>query len=111
AMPSDFQAKTSTGQIRRFEDLKKRHDNLRAEKSRVEGQAEVQEKNLESLRRQAEEQFGTSDLAELEAKLDAMRAENERKLAEYADSLEGSERSLEALDSAAADGPEADTQP
>lgn len=91
-------ASAGDDQIRRFEELKKRHDALRDQKSKVEGQVQEQEKALDRLRKQAEEQFGTSDVAELEAMLAKLRAENEEKLRAYAEHLGEIETSLDALD-------------
>jgi len=63
--------------------LKSDYEKLREEKVRAEQTLTHLESELAALRDQAREEYGTSDTAELKARLDAMRAENGRRVEEY----------------------------
>lgn len=84
-------------QLRRFEALKKRHDQLEREKVRLDAQIEAQERELAQLRADAEERFGTSDPARLEEMLAEMERANEERLRQFEVNLVTVERSLRDL--------------
>lgn len=53
---------------------------------------------LEALKEEARKTYGTDDVAELRAKLDAMKAENEAKRKNYQAELDGIEGALAAIE-------------
>ncbi len=75
--------------IRSIEDLTDEYQRLNERKIQTQTQLETATKELKSLQKQAEKEFGTSDIAELEAKLQEMEAENEKRRSEYQTLLEG----------------------
>jgi chromosome segregation ATPase len=75
-----------------IEQLKKRHAELDKKKTIAETQLKSANEQLESLKKQAMELYGTDDLDELKKRLEAMKAENERRRSEYQkhlDEIEG----------------------
>ena len=77
-----------------IEALKKRHQELATKRTRAETQLEQAQKELARLKAEAKAAYGTDDLAELEKLLAARKAANEKKRAEYQQSLEKIEKEL-----------------
>ena len=81
-----------------IEDLRKKYEQLRDEKTRAETNLKHQQNALEDLKAKAREAYGTDDLAELEAKLQTLKRENEEKRTAYQKALEGIEADLKAVE-------------
>ncbi len=84
--------------IQTIETLKQRYETMRDQKTKAEtllGQAQAE---LERLRAEARERFGTDDLQQLQAKLEAMEADNLRKRREYQALLDSIERDLKSVE-------------
>jgi molecular chaperone GrpE (heat shock protein) len=77
-----------------IEELRRRYDDLNQKRIRTDANLQNARKRLEELKDQARKDFGTDDLEELRAKLTEMKSENERKRAEYQESLDKIEREL-----------------
>jgi hypothetical protein len=77
-----------------IEKLRERHRALEREKITAEANLNTSTTTLENLKKQARESYGTDDLRELRAKLEAMKAENEQKRADYQRHLDEIERQL-----------------
>lgn len=92
-----------------IEQLRERYQELNEQKIRSETQLQNAKDQLESLKRQAREAYGTDDVNELSRKLEALKAENEEKRRSYQSSLDQIERELEAVEQtfAAAENPSA----
>ena len=92
-----------------IEALQVRFDKLSHERTRIEARQEAAQKQLDELREQARQQFGTDDVKELEKQLAAMKKENEEKRARYEASLDGIEGKLKEIENqfAAPEGDEA----
>jgi chromosome segregation ATPase len=86
------------GAAQTIAELQERYQKLQAEKVRAETNRENAEKRLEELKAEAREKYGTDDVEKLEAKLADMKAENERKRAEYQSHLERIEADLSAVE-------------
>jgi chromosome segregation ATPase len=88
----------ATPQINRamqeLEQLKKKYTELDRDKAKTEANLKNAADQLEALKAQARQQFGTDDLAELRKKLDEMRLANQQKLAAYQKHLETIETGL-----------------
>lgn len=78
--------------------LKADYEKLREEKVRAEQTLTHLESELEALRRKALEEYGTADPAELSARLESMRAENARRVAEYREHIASVRDGLAALE-------------
>src|SRR4030095_10500343 len=63
--------------------LGQRYDELRTKKIAAHTNLETSTQNLEGLKRLAREKYGTDDLEALRAKLEEMKDENNRRLADY----------------------------
>jgi len=83
-----------------IEQLKERFDELNTEKVRLQTQKERAEKDLQELKQQAREQFGTDDLKKLQAMLTDMKKKNEKQKAEYQRQLDEIEQQLLKIDEA-----------
>jgi chromosome segregation ATPase len=81
-----------------IETLKKRYDHLSKEKTRAETNLDNARRQLEELKKQARDNYGTDDLTELKSKLQAMKDENERKRSEYQRHLEKIETDLQQIE-------------
>ena len=81
-----------------IETLKKRYDQLSKEKTRAETNLDNARRQLEEMKKQARDNYGTDDLAELKRKLAAMKEENERKRNEYQRHLEKIETDLQQIE-------------
>jgi chromosome segregation ATPase len=77
-----------------IEALRKKHDELNRRGIQAAANLETYTQQLEELKSELEEKYGTSDIDELQAKLVAMKEENERRRAEYQAHLEGIEKEL-----------------
>jgi len=82
-----------------LESLKQRYEKLYDRKIQTQTQLESTTKQLEELQAEAAEQFGTSDIDQLETKLAEMQAENEKRLTDYKSLLDGIEQDLAKVES------------
>jgi uncharacterized coiled-coil DUF342 family protein len=71
-----------------IEQLKKRHKELEEKKITAEANLNNAGRVLEELKREAKSKYATDDPDELQKKLQEMKAENERKRAQYQKHLE-----------------------
>jgi chromosome segregation ATPase len=89
--------------------LRSRYQKLSTAKTRAETNLEHARTQLDHLKRQARDAFGTDDLEQLKAKLKAMNEENEQKRSKYQQDLEKIESDLqkvqEAYDASKAEEP------
>jgi chromosome segregation ATPase len=81
-----------------IEELQKRYQKLNTRKIQAETNLENAKTQLERLRQDARENYGTDDVAELREKLDAMTAENEEKRSKYQVDLDRIEAELQAVE-------------
>ena len=81
-----------------IEQLQERFKKLDKQKIQAETTLKLARDQLESLQKDAREKYGTDDLTELQAKLEAMQAENEQKRAAYQTDLERIESELAAVE-------------
>lgn len=77
-----------------IEQLQQRYEKLHTKKIQTEANLENARKQLEQLKREALEKYGTDDLEELRVKLEAMTTENEKKRRDYQVQLDGIEKDL-----------------
>jgi SMC interacting uncharacterized protein involved in chromosome segregation len=77
-----------------IEELQERYQRLNTKKIESATLLQQAQKQLDNLKREAREKYGTDDLAALEAKLVEMKAENEAKRAAYQAELERIEADL-----------------
>lgn len=82
-------AKDKTKTVRTIEDLKTEYERLNERKIEAQSLFKEATKRLEELQKEAVEEFETSDIGELKAKLEEMEAENENRRAQYQELLEG----------------------
>ncbi len=71
-----------------IEQLKAKHKELDTARTRAKANLESAQKQLDELRTEARQAYGTDDLDALRQKLTQMRDENERKRADYQQHLE-----------------------
>ena len=69
-------------------ELRRQYEHLRDQKARTEQQVSDLTNQLESLKAQAEAEYGTSDPGELQALLQQKREENERIVTEYREHIQ-----------------------
>ena len=81
-----------------LEQLKERHRSLENQQIEAKANQKNAEKRLAELKQEAIEKFGTGDLAELQRKLEDMKASNQQKLTKYESDLEKIELQLETID-------------
>ena len=81
-----------------IEELQNRYKKLDKQKIQAETTLKLACDQLETLQKEAREKYGTDDLTELQAKLEAMQAENERKRAAYQADLDRIEGDLAAVE-------------
>ncbi len=86
----------------KLEMLKKDYTDLNTRKITTQANIENLEQELERLREQAQKNYGTSDLGELERLLEERRQENERLVAEYEAHIQGIKDRLDEIDSQSA---------
>jgi chromosome segregation ATPase len=77
-----------------IEELQQRFQNLHQQKIRAEANRDNAEKQLDELKREARETYGTDDIEELKQKLAEMKAENEKRRADYQAQLDRIESEL-----------------
>lgn len=77
-----------------IEELRERYQALHQQKIRAEANRETAEQRLSELKREARDTYGTDDVEELKRKLEELKAENERKRADYQAHLEHVESDL-----------------
>jgi len=96
--PSD--AAASQAQWQDIEALRERHNRL--DRKRIETETDLRhaQKQLDELKQEAQQKYGTDDLATLKAKLEEMKAENEKKCREYQQQLDRIEGDLAAVEQA-----------
>lgn len=92
-----------------IEVLTQRYNKLHTRKIEAETNLKTASRQLEDLKRQAREQYGTDDLAALREKLRDMEADNEKKRAEYQSALDKIESDLTAVEESYKN-PDADTE-
>jgi multidrug efflux pump subunit AcrA (membrane-fusion protein) len=81
-----------------IEELQKRYQHLRDKKVQAETHFSNAQTQLDDLKRQAREKYGTDDLSELEQMLAKLRLENEQRRSQYQaelDRIEGDLASVE----------------
>src|SRR3954453_15813268 len=81
-----------------IEQLQRRHEQLNTQKIQAQTKLESARQQLEALKREAREKYGTDDLAVLRQKLADMKDENERKRADYQAELDRIETDLAAVE-------------
>ena len=77
-----------------IEELQQRFQTLQQQKIRAETNRDNAEKQLDELKREARETYGTDDIEELKRKLADMKAENEKRRADYQAQLDRIESEL-----------------
>lgn len=80
------------------EQMKKRYELLSHKKTAAETNLKNAEERLRELQEQAERDYGTSDIGELEKKLEVMNAENESKTTQYEAHLNAIEQKLNEIE-------------
>ena len=93
--PEDLYSSEVANEIVR---LREEHGELRDKRTVYETELKAAQKDLDKLKKEAQRDFGTSDVKKLEAKLKKDEKDNALKLAKYNDSLEGIRSKLEAID-------------
>jgi chromosome segregation ATPase len=95
-----------------IEELQARYNRLNTEKIRASTNLENSQKELDRLKADAREKYGTDDIAALQQKLQQMKDDNEQKRAEYQSKLDAIETELEAVEKkfASAESPAAPAQ-
>jgi hypothetical protein len=78
-----------------IEELKRRYEDLRDKKVEAEANKKNSERQLEELKKQARDRYGTDELGKLQNMLHAMKDENKRRLTEYERHLDEIESGLE----------------
>jgi CRISPR/Cas system-associated endonuclease Cas1 len=97
-------AKKQTKPAQSIEELKAEYARLHERKIQAETQLQSATDDLEALKREAEEQFQTSDIAELQRMLEKMELENEERRQKYQELLEGISTELTRVESNAEEG-------
>jgi hypothetical protein len=83
-----------------IEQLRGRYEKLNERRIQVQERLDTARRRLKELQEQAAHDYGTADVGELQAKLEAMKAENLRKRAEYQASLDSIEADLARVENA-----------
>lgn len=78
--------------------LTARYQALRDERTRAEADLKNAQKQLAALQDEARKTWGTDDLGQLQARLEEMKRENQRKLEEYSAHLQKVEEALGAVE-------------
>jgi len=81
-----------------IQELKQRYEQLNKRKIEADANLKHAEERLAELQQEAREKYDTDELEELQAKLAAMEEENERKRAEYQQSLDRIEHDLQEVE-------------
>ena len=77
-----------------IDELRARYDKLKEKRLLAQNNLDNANKQLAELKKQAQEQWGTDDLAQLSSKLEEMRKENEQRVAAYRAHLDTVEQEL-----------------
>jgi type II secretory pathway pseudopilin PulG len=91
-------AKANQNAQQTIEELQARYQQLNKRKIQAETTLENARQQLVKLQEDARTKYGTDDVAQLREKLAAMKADNERKRAEYQSQLERIEADLAAVE-------------
>lgn len=102
-MPSENKAQS--GSTLDIEQLKKKHKELERRKTTAEADLRNATQQLDALKEEARQKYGTDDLDELRARLTEMKQSNERKRADYQKHLEEIEIRLAQVEKAFANPP------
>ncbi len=86
--------------LRRLEALQPAYERLRADRIRAESDVERLTAELAAARAQAREELGTDDEAEIRRMIEEARAENARRVEDFAQALRAVQDRLSALDTA-----------
>lgn len=81
-----------------IEQLQKRYEEFKAQKVKFETQRDAAREELDNLKQQARELFGSDDVKTLEKMLADMKSENEKKRQAYQASLDQIETQLEKVE-------------
>jgi SMC interacting uncharacterized protein involved in chromosome segregation len=81
-----------------IEELQQRYQSLNAKRITAEADLKNAQKRLDELKQDARAKYGTDDIGELQAKLQEMREENERKRSTYQAELDRIEDALEEVE-------------
>jgi chromosome segregation ATPase len=84
-----------------LDELTKQYNVLNERKIQAETQLKEAEKRLLEMQTQAQKEFGTNDIAELQARLEQLEAENETRRADYQALLKGIQTDLKNIESPA----------
>ena len=93
-------AAASQGQWQDIETLRDRYNRLDRKKIETAADLRNAERQLDELKQEAQQKYGTDDLATLKAKLEEMKAENEKKCREYQQQLDQIEGDLASVEQA-----------
>ena len=85
---------SGAGEPQTIEQLQQRYDQLNTQKIQCKTKLDSALEQLEKLKRDAREKYGTDDLTALQARLDQLKAENEQKRASYQAHLDRIESDL-----------------
>jgi hypothetical protein len=77
-----------------IDELRSRYDKLREKRLLAQNNLDNANRQLQELKKQAQEQWGTDDLEQLGSKLAQMRKENEQRVAAYRAHLDTIEQEL-----------------
>ena len=89
---------TAQNNDRSIEQLKEQYEKLNTRKIETKTQLKRAEEDLSQLQQEAESEFGTRDVAELQKKLEKMEAENAKNRQEYQALLDKIENDLAAIE-------------
>ncbi len=81
-----------------IEQLQRRYQGLSEQKIKVETQRDTALNQLEDLKSQAKDLYGSDDVEELKKILETMKSSNEEKRSQYQESLDGIDAELAAVD-------------
>jgi|GEM_PF-424007 len=82
----------------RLEALRSEYEKLSEKRIQTQTMVQNLEEQLQGLREKAEAEYGTSDLEKLEELLEQRRQENERRVTEYQQHIEGIKDQLKAVE-------------
>ena len=88
---------------RSIEQLKAQYEKLNERKIQTKTELELAEKNLAELQKEAKDEFGTDDVAQLKKKLEEMESENKKNRQEYQTLLDKIESDLAKVEKANAE--------
>ena len=97
AKPVSTKADGASGE-QTIEQLQTRYQSLNTKRIQAETNLQNAQNQLTALQKEARDKYGTDDVAELQKKLEAMKAENESKRRQYQEDLDRIERELKSVD-------------